>query len=1586
MELLQGGEASSAATAGAGGFLNTPVYDLQQVGDVYTGPGAKCSTLPAILGGSLPRLSSEQSEAVSRAKKYAMEQSIKMVLMKQTLAHQQQQMASQRTQVQRQQALALMCRVYVGSISFELKEDTIRQAFLPFGPIKSINMSWDPVTQKHKGFAFVEYEIPEAAQLSLEQMNGVMLGGRNIKVVGRPSNMPQAQAVIDEIQEEAKQYNRIYVASIHPELTEDDIKNVFEAFGPITYCKLAQGTSAHKHKGYGFIEYATLAAALEAIASMNLFDLGGQHLRVGRAITPPAALAGASTAHVPMPTAAAVAAAAATAKIQVSPVRDDASTVHVPMPTVAALAAAAATAKIQVSHVRNASTVHVPMPTVAALAAAAATAKIQVRHVRNASTVHVPMPTAASNAARPCLPCCGCSRCHRQDTAAATAKIQVSHVRHASTAHVPMLTATTVAAATATTKIQVIHVRHASTVHVPMPTAAAVTAAAATAKIQVSHVRNASTVHVPMSIAAAVTAAAATAKIQAMDAVASNAVALGLTKLNALGVPPAAALPTLAAALPNLPAALPVTLPAALPVTLPATLPAALGALPLPATLPVSLPAALPTALPPALPATLPTTLPAIPAALPAAIPPPGVVIPPPPVSARANNQFQASEVKANANDGGGQQAALQRKLLDSSPDTLQQQESLSISGQSARHLVMQVCVVVVLCTSCWTARPTRCSSRSRSPSPDSRHATSSCRCVLWLCCVQVAGQLARHAAAGVAFHLRTVGTPPRHAGVCCGCVVYKLLDSSPDTLQQESLSISGQSARHLVMQVCVVVVLCTSCWTARPTRCSSRSRSPSPDSRHATSSCRCVLWLYCVQVAGQLARHAAAGVALHLRTVGTPPRHAGVCCGCVVYKLLDSSPDTLQQESLSISGQSARHLVMQVCVVVVLCTSCWTARPTRCSRSRFPSPDSRHATSSCRCVLWLCCVQVAGQLARHAAAGVALHLRTVGTPPRVMQVCVVVVLCTSCWTARPTRCSRSRSPSPDSRHATSRHAGVCCGCVVYKLLDSSPDTLHAGVAFHLRTVGTPPRHAGVCCGCVVYKLLDSSPDTLQQESLSISGQSARHLVMQLARHAAAGVAFHLRTVGTPPRHAGVCCGCVVYKLLDSSPDTLQQESLSISGQSARHLVMQVCCCGVVVQVAGQLARHAAAGVALHLRTVGTPPRVMQVCVWLCCVQVAGQLARHAAAGVAFHLRTVGTPPRHAGVCCGCVVYKLLDSSPDTLQQESLSISGQSARHLVMQVCVVVVLCTSCWTARPTRCSRSRSPSPDSRHATSRHAGVCCGCVVYKLLDSSPDTLQQESLSISGQSARHLASCRCVLWLCCVQVAGQLARHAAAAGVALHLRTVGTPPRHAGVCCGCVVYKLLDSSPDTLQQESLSISGQSARHLVMQVCVVVVLCTSCWTARPTRCSRSRSPSPDSRHATSRHAGVCCGCVVYKLLDSSPDTLQQESLSISGQSARHLVMQVCVVVVLCTSCWTARPTRCSRSRSPSPDSRHATSRHAGVCCGCVVYKLLDSSPDTLQQESLSISGQSARHLVMQVCVVYKLLDGNMPSVDLYESLL
>jgi len=148
-------------------------------------------------------------------------------------------------------------------------------------------------------------------------MNGTFLSGRNIKV-GRPSNMPQAQSIIEDIEREATDYFRIYIGGIHKDLGQDDIKSVFEAFGSVKHCELAPAGLDGKHKGYGFLEYDNLQSCLDAIASMNQFDLGGQYLRVGRAITPPDIKnTGSMDAKATIiPTASAVAAAAITAKIQ----------------------------------------------------------------------------------------------------------------------------------------------------------------------------------------------------------------------------------------------------------------------------------------------------------------------------------------------------------------------------------------------------------------------------------------------------------------------------------------------------------------------------------------------------------------------------------------------------------------------------------------------------------------------------------------------------------------------------------------------------------------------------------------------------------------------------------------------------------------------------------------------------------------------------------------------------------------------------------------------------------------------------------------------------------------------------------------------------------------------------------------------------------------------------------------------------------------------------------------------------------------------------------------------------------------------
>lgn len=139
----------------------------EQCGVLGVGPGAEKEA--QLLGLGLPKLSRRQTDDLESAKKFAMEQSIKHVLLRQTAAHQanvrplcpllplSKTWSSCGMPLQQQkiamyaQALSLMARVYIGSISFEIREETIKQTFNPFGPIKSINMSWDPVTGHHKG-------------------------------------------------------------------------------------------------------------------------------------------------------------------------------------------------------------------------------------------------------------------------------------------------------------------------------------------------------------------------------------------------------------------------------------------------------------------------------------------------------------------------------------------------------------------------------------------------------------------------------------------------------------------------------------------------------------------------------------------------------------------------------------------------------------------------------------------------------------------------------------------------------------------------------------------------------------------------------------------------------------------------------------------------------------------------------------------------------------------------------------------------------------------------------------------------------------------------------------------------------------------------------------------------------------------------------------------------------------------------------------------------------------------------------------------------------------------------------------------
>ncbi|KAI7869738.1 hypothetical protein BDF14DRAFT_1741663 [Spinellus fusiger] len=175
--------------------------------------------------------------------------------------------------------LSVLSRIYVGSIHFDLNDSHLKAVFGQFGVVKTISLSIDHSTMRHKGFCFVEFDTPEAASLAVAKMHGADLGGRQLKV-GRPNNYSAAAAVAMPVPPPG----RFYVANINTLISQENMESIFEAFGKLKSCVLLPDAATRNHKGYGFIEFEANTAAKAAMEAMNNFEMGGQPLRVGPCI------------------------------------------------------------------------------------------------------------------------------------------------------------------------------------------------------------------------------------------------------------------------------------------------------------------------------------------------------------------------------------------------------------------------------------------------------------------------------------------------------------------------------------------------------------------------------------------------------------------------------------------------------------------------------------------------------------------------------------------------------------------------------------------------------------------------------------------------------------------------------------------------------------------------------------------------------------------------------------------------------------------------------------------------------------------------------------------------------------------------------------------------------------------------------------------------------------------------------------------------------------------------------------------------------------------------------------------------------
>ncbi|KAG8258057.1 hypothetical protein J6590_036796 [Homalodisca vitripennis] len=134
-------------------------------------------------------------------------------------------------------------------------------------------------TGASKGYGFVHFETEEAANKSIEKVNGMLLNGKKV-FVGKFIPRKEREK---ELGEKAKLFTNVYIKNFGEEMTDETLREMFEKYGHITSHKVMFKDDG-KSLGFGFVAFEDPEAAERAVNDLDGKEVSeGKVLYVGRA-------------------------------------------------------------------------------------------------------------------------------------------------------------------------------------------------------------------------------------------------------------------------------------------------------------------------------------------------------------------------------------------------------------------------------------------------------------------------------------------------------------------------------------------------------------------------------------------------------------------------------------------------------------------------------------------------------------------------------------------------------------------------------------------------------------------------------------------------------------------------------------------------------------------------------------------------------------------------------------------------------------------------------------------------------------------------------------------------------------------------------------------------------------------------------------------------------------------------------------------------------------------------------------------------------------------------------------------------------
>ncbi|XP_037076998.1 RNA-binding protein 39-like [Pollicipes pollicipes] len=175
--------------------------------------------------------------------------------------------------------------VFCMQLSQRVKTRDLEEFFSSVGKVTDVRMIMCNKTRRFKGIVYVEFKDVESVPLAMGLTGQKLLG---VPIMVQPSQAEKNRAAAAAAaagpataRPDARGSMRLYVGSLHFNITEDMLKGIFEPFGKIDDIQLIMDSQTGRSKGYGFLTFNKADDAKRALEKLNGFELAGRPMKVG---------------------------------------------------------------------------------------------------------------------------------------------------------------------------------------------------------------------------------------------------------------------------------------------------------------------------------------------------------------------------------------------------------------------------------------------------------------------------------------------------------------------------------------------------------------------------------------------------------------------------------------------------------------------------------------------------------------------------------------------------------------------------------------------------------------------------------------------------------------------------------------------------------------------------------------------------------------------------------------------------------------------------------------------------------------------------------------------------------------------------------------------------------------------------------------------------------------------------------------------------------------------------------------------------------------------------------------------------------